>query len=154
MALWKSFNIDIPRSLKSSDSLLRRKFKNWMPTSCRLCSILSQSTISFERYAKMAEETDLDKWNFGTSEAQWPWSWPWIRLKSYWCAYVVEVNPHTKLDQNWKKNFFCGRTDVRTDRPEFQSIKYIFMDYQYEDNDGTDNCTYSNNHYAVHITLP
>jgi len=41
MALWKSCNIDIPRSLKSRDSLLRRKFKNWALTSCRPGPILS-----------------------------------------------------------------------------------------------------------------
>ena len=31
--------------------------------------------------------------------------------RSHWCAYVVEVYPHTKLDGNQKT--FCGRTDRR-----------------------------------------
>jgi len=40
----------------------------------------------------MAEEIDLEMCNLGTSEAQWPWSWPWIALKSHWC---IKVYPHT-----------------------------------------------------------
>jgi len=39
-----------------------------------------------------------------------------------WCAYVVEVYPHTKLDGNRKK-LFCGHTDGRADTPEFQSTR-------------------------------
>jgi len=41
MAFWNSCNIDILQSLKSRDSLLRRKFRNRTPTSCRPGSILS-----------------------------------------------------------------------------------------------------------------
>ena len=36
--------------------------------------------------------------------------------KSYWCAYTVEVYPHTKLDRNRKKFLW---TYGRTDTPEF-----------------------------------
>jgi len=39
-------------------------------------------------------------------------------LSSQWCAYGVEVYPHTKLDGNGKK-FVDGRTDT----PEFQSTR-------------------------------
>ena len=46
----------------------------------------------------MAEKIDLEKCNFGTSEAQWPW--PWIGSRSHWYTYLVEVCPHTKLHQN------------------------------------------------------
>jgi len=40
------------------------------------------------------------------------------RVKSCWCAYPVEVYPHTKLDRNRKKNFLWTdgrRTYVGTD---------------------------------------
>jgi len=47
MAIWNSCNVNIPRSLNSHDSFLQRKFLNWAPTSCRLGSILSWSTITF-----------------------------------------------------------------------------------------------------------
>jgi len=46
------------------DSFLKRKFKNWVLISCRLGPIPSWSTITFQLYAKMAEETDLEKCNF------------------------------------------------------------------------------------------
>jgi len=59
-----SCNIDILQSLKSHDSFLRRKFKNRALTNCRLGSILSQSTISFELHSKMMEDIDLEKCNF------------------------------------------------------------------------------------------
>jgi len=48
MAIWNSCNTDIPQSLNSRDSFLRRKFENWALTSCRLGAVLSWSTISFE----------------------------------------------------------------------------------------------------------
>jgi len=47
------------------DSFLKRKFENWAPTGSRLGPVLSWSTISFELHAKMAEERDLEKCNFG-----------------------------------------------------------------------------------------
>jgi len=47
------------------------------------------------------------------------------RVKSHWCAYVVEVYPHTKLDGNWKNFLWLYvRTDVRMDTPEFQLPSY------------------------------
>ena len=64
MAIWNSCNIDIPQSLNSCDSFLGRKFENRAPTGCRLCPVLSWSTISFELHAKTAEEIDLDQCNF------------------------------------------------------------------------------------------
>jgi len=72
----------------------------------------------------MAEEIDLEKCNFWNFRSSVTWSWPWIGSKSYWCEYLIEVYPHTKLDRN-RKNFSYGRTDStygRTDRPEFQFI--------------------------------
>jgi len=47
-----------------------RKFKNWAPTGCSPGPILWPPTISFELYAKMVEEIDLEKCtfrNFGSS---------------------------------------------------------------------------------------
>jgi len=57
---------------------------------------------------------------FATSEAPWPWPWPWIRLRSHWCACVVEIYAHTKLERNWK-NFLWTEvcTYGRTDTLEF-----------------------------------
>jgi len=62
----------------------------------------------------MVEEIDLEKCNFGTSEAQWPWSWPWIQSKSYWCAYLVEVYQQTKLDRNRKNYMLTDGQDICT----------------------------------------
>jgi len=56
MAIWISWNIDIPRSLNSHDSFSRRKFENRAPTRCRLGPILSLPTISFEFHVKVAED--------------------------------------------------------------------------------------------------
>jgi len=39
------------------------KFRNLAPNNCKLGPILSQSTISFELHAKMAEEIDVEKCN-------------------------------------------------------------------------------------------
>jgi len=61
---WSSCNVDVPRSLNSCDSFLRRKLENWAPTSCRPGLMLSSSTISFELHAKLAEETDQQNCNF------------------------------------------------------------------------------------------
>jgi len=73
MVLWKSCNVDILRSLKSRGSILRRKVKNVAPASCSRGPILSQSIISFELCAKMAEEIYLEKCNFRKfSEIQKP----------------------------------------------------------------------------------
>jgi len=60
MAIWISWNIDIPRSLNSCDSFRGRKFENRTPTSCRPCAVVSLSTISFDVHAKVAEEIDLE----------------------------------------------------------------------------------------------
>ena len=64
MAIWISWNIDIPRSLNSRDSFPRRKFENRTLTSYRPGPILSPTTISFELHAKVAEEIDPEKCNF------------------------------------------------------------------------------------------
>jgi len=60
MAIWISWNIDIPRNLNSRDSFRGRKFENRAPTSCRPRAIVSLSTISFDVHAKVAEEMDLE----------------------------------------------------------------------------------------------
>ena len=64
MVIWRSCIIDIPWSLKSHDSFLKRKFENWALTSCRLGPVLSRSTIKFELHAEIVEEIDLQKCNF------------------------------------------------------------------------------------------
>jgi len=58
-------NIDIPRSLNSRDSLLRRKFEYRTPTSSKVGLVLSRSTLSFELHDKITEKMDLGKCNFG-----------------------------------------------------------------------------------------
>jgi len=71
MAIWMSWNIDIPWRLNCSDSFPRRKFENRAPTSCRPGPILSMPTISFELHAKLAVEIDLEMCSYGQlSEVQ------------------------------------------------------------------------------------
>jgi len=71
MAIWISWNIDIRRSLNSRDTFPGRKFENQTPTSCRLCAVVSLSTISFDVHAKVAEEIDLEVCSYGQlSEVQ------------------------------------------------------------------------------------
>ena len=66
-----SSNIDTGRSLNSRDSFPGWKFKNRAPISCSPGPILWPSTISFEFYAEMAEEIDLDMCSYGQlSEVQ------------------------------------------------------------------------------------
>ena len=64
MAIWRSCIIDVARSLNSHDSLFKRKFENRAPASCRICHVLSRSTIIFELRAEIAEEINLEKCNF------------------------------------------------------------------------------------------
>jgi len=53
------------------DSLPGRKFENRTPTSWRPRAIVSQSTISFDVHAKVAEEIDLEMCSYGQlSEVQ------------------------------------------------------------------------------------
>jgi len=71
MAVWMSWNIDIPRSLNSRDSFPRRKVENRAQTSCSPSPILSPRNISFELHAKVAEEIDLEMCSYGQlSEVQ------------------------------------------------------------------------------------
>jgi len=73
MAIWNSCNADIPRSLNSRDSFLRRKFENRAPKCCRPGPVLSRSTVTFELPAEMLDEIDLEKCNFRKfSEIQKP----------------------------------------------------------------------------------
>ena len=66
-----SSNIDIGRSLNCSDTFPRRKFENWVPTSCRPGPILSTSSISFDVHVKVAEAIDLEMCSYGQlSEVQ------------------------------------------------------------------------------------
>jgi len=60
----------------------------------------------------MVEEIDLDIAIFGTSEALWPWRWPWIGSRSYWCAYLSRSTHRPHYIKTEKK--FCGRMDGRT----------------------------------------
>jgi len=60
VAIWMSWNIDIPWSMNCSDTFPRKEFENRAPTGCRPGPILSTSTVSFELHAKVAEEIDLE----------------------------------------------------------------------------------------------
>jgi len=73
MAIWSSLNIENRRSLNSRDSFPRRKFKNRAPAGCSPGTVLSSAIISFELYAKTAEEIDLESAIFATLEGPWPW---------------------------------------------------------------------------------
>jgi len=71
VAIWMSWNIDVPWSMNCSDTLPRKKFENRAPTGCRPGPILSTSTVSFEQYAKVAEDIDLETCSYGQlSEVQ------------------------------------------------------------------------------------
>jgi len=57
--------------LNSRNRFPGRKFENWTPTSCRPRAVVSQPTISFDVYAKVAEEIDLEMCSYGQlSEVQ------------------------------------------------------------------------------------
>jgi len=88
MAVWMSWNIDIPRISNSRDSFPRRKFKNRAQISCSPDAILPLPTYSFELHAKTAEEIDLEMCSYGQLlEVQmllpWPCPWPWIGSRSH-----------------------------------------------------------------------
>jgi len=71
VAIWMSWNIDIPWSMNCSDTFPRKKFENLAPICCRSGPILSTSTVSFELHAKVAEEIDLETCSYGQlSEVQ------------------------------------------------------------------------------------
>jgi len=71
VAIWMSWNIDIPWSMNCSDTFPRKKFENRAPTGCRPGPILSTSTVSFELHAKVAEEIDIETCSYGQlSEVQ------------------------------------------------------------------------------------
>jgi len=107
MVIWISWNIDIRRSLNSHDIFPRRKFQNRAQTHYRPGPILSLPTVTFEFHAKMAEETDLDKCNFGTLQAPWPR--PCIASRSYLCTCGWGLPTHQFEIEIGKT--FCGRTD-------------------------------------------
>jgi len=87
--------IDIPWSLNSRDSFVRRKFENWAQTSCRPGAMLSATTISFELHAKIAEEIDLEKCDFRNLRSSVTLTLRWIGSRSHWCTYPVETHtPH------------------------------------------------------------
>jgi len=82
--------------------------------------ILSLPTISFDLHAKMAEEIELEKCNFRNFRSPATLTLTLDRSRSYRCAYLVEVYPHTKLHRNQKKTFFVdGSTYGRADGHEF-----------------------------------
>jgi len=91
MAVWMSWNIDIPRSLNSRDSFPRRKVENRAQKSCSPGPILSPTNIRFEIHAKMAEEIDLEMCSDGqlseVQHAPWCWPWPWIGPRSHQHRY-------------------------------------------------------------------
>jgi len=71
VAIWMSWNIDIPWSMNCSDTFPWKIFENGAPTGCRPGPILSMSTVSFELHAKVAEEIDLETCSYGQlSEVQ------------------------------------------------------------------------------------
>jgi len=111
--------------LKSRDSLLRRKFKNRMPTSCRLCSILSQSTISFELYAKMAEETDLEKCNFWNFRSSVTLTLTLDQVAVILACICGRGQPTHQIRSKSKKTFLW--TDGRTDGQTWVPIYYVYL---------------------------
>ena len=47
-------------------------------------------------------------------------------LKFYWCTYLVEVYPHTKLHQNLENFFLTDNVlNGRMDKPELHSVRSL-----------------------------
>ena len=112
--------MDIGQSLNSRDSFPERKFKNRAPTSCSPGPVLSPPTITFELHAKTAEDIDLEKCtfrNFGSSVT--------LTLDRVEVTLVcISGQGLTTHQITWKSvKTFCGRTEGRTDTPEFQSTR-------------------------------
>jgi len=110
MAIWISWNLDIPRNLNSRDSFPRREFENRAQRCCRSGPMLLLTTIRFELHAKIAE-IDIEKCNFRNFTSSWPWLW--MRSRSHLCSYLVNIYRCTKLAQN-RKPFVDVRTYRRT----------------------------------------
>ena len=103
------------REVWSRDSLL---------TSCRPGPILSQPTISFELHAKMAEEIDLEKCNFGNFRSSVYLILTLHRLE----VTLVHISGRglpTHQMRSKSEKLFVDRLmkDVWTDSPEFQFIR-------------------------------
>jgi len=92
MAIWITWNIDIPQSLNSRDSFPRRKFENQAPTSCRPGAILWLSTISFELSESSGGDIprNVQLWAIVESSNA-PWPWPWIGSRSHQHTQYVRV---------------------------------------------------------------
>jgi len=116
MALWNSCNIDIWRSLNSCDCCLRRKFKNLALASCRLGSIVSWSTISFELpvRAKIAEEIDLEKCIFRNFRSSSTLTLTLDRVKVTWMRVSGRVLPTHQIISKFGKTFVEGQKYVCT----------------------------------------
>jgi len=71
---------------------------------------------------KTAEEIDVEKCNFHNFGSSVTLALTLDRVESHRCAYLVEIYPHQIRSKSEKKTF-CGRTDGRTDTPEFQSTR-------------------------------
>jgi len=98
--------------------------------SCISGPIQSPPTISFKLHAKTVEEIDVQKCNFRNFWSSVTLTLTLDRSRSHWCAYLVKVYPHTKLDGN-RKTFYgrtYGRTYGWTDTPEFQSTRSLVGD--------------------------
>jgi len=93
-----SWTIDIPMKC---DSFPRKKFENRAPTSCRPGPIISTSTISFELHASGGGDRsgNVQLWVIvGSSNASWPWHWPWIGSRSH---------RHTQYVQDYQRAQPC-----------------------------------------------
>jgi len=114
MAIWISWNIDIPRSLNSRDSFPRRKFENRVPASCRPGTILSPTNHQFwaprqngggdrprkVQFSQLRRLCDLD-----------------LDLRSgrgHTGAHIRSRSTHTPNEIEIRKTFVDLRTDGRT----------------------------------------
>ena len=106
-----------PENITPLVAIATERTKNRAQTSCSPGPILSPPCISFEIHAKTAEEIDPEKCtfrNFGSSVT--------LTLDRVEVTLVrICGAPRTKLGRNRKT--FRGRTDGRTDRPDFQSTR-------------------------------
>jgi len=100
------------------------------PGSNNCCSpgpILWPPTISFELHAEMAEEIDLEKCTFRNFGSSVILTLTLDRVEVTLVRIYGRGLPTHQI--RWKsEKTFCGRTDVRTDTPEFQST--IFLSYK------------------------
>jgi len=128
MAVWNSCNIDIPRSLNLCDSFLKEGNSKIGLRQARSHTVTTNDQFWPPRENGRGEE--LEKCNFRNFRSPATLTLTLDRSRSYRCAYLVEVYPHTKLHRNQKKNFFCGWKYLRKDGRTWVPILGLYIGHR------------------------